>query len=186
MEIQEKLFSKLDSLRDEIVNELTINVRLRWFVAFAFLLLYLGVITFLINSSNQASQKYNFALSELSRINNQTSEQRWPDRALRARNMAISLEKRLWKGETPGLAEAGFERWIRTTLSGYGIEVRRVQLTRGPVQEDKSNLDNNFLSDIQRLRAKVICPLNEIGLIRFLEIASRNTSWIVIEKLIIL
>jgi len=185
MDIQEKFFSKFDSLRNEILNQLEENIRLRWFVAFAFIMLYLGTITFLINSSNQASQKYNLALSELSRVNNQTSEQSWPDRALRARNMSLSLEKRLWKGDTPGLAEAGFERWIRTTLNGYGIEVRRVQLTRGPIQEEKSNLDFNVLSDVQRLRAKVICPLNETGLIRFLEIASKNTSWIVIEKLTI-
>ena len=34
-------------------------------------------------------------------------------------------------------------------------------------------------------RAKVITPLKESGLVKFLNIASQNDSWVVVEKLII-
>ena len=38
---------------------------------------------------------------------------------------------------------------------------------------------------IQRIRAKVIAPLKEAGLIRFLKSTSEKNSWIIVEKLII-
>ncbi len=175
----------LDRARERVESELTTNARLRWLVAAGALALYIGVLLTAWNDVNASRANLHQTQDRLARLEAQASETRWPDRAQQAQALANALEQRLWAGDTPGLAEAGFERWIRQGLEEQGVDIRQVQLSRGPALDNRNDAAGASLADVQRIRAKVVGELNEAALIRFLSAASENQSWIFVEQLII-
>jgi hypothetical protein len=161
------------------------NDHLKWLIVISGFILYLGFVLFLVDQSRTARDDFELSQTRFSQIIAQVKETRWPQRAAEAEALIVSLEQKFWPGETPGLVEAGFERWIRQTLEQHGIEVRQVQLTRGPAFEGNVGFGTDTLPSLRRVRAKVIAPLNEAGLIRFLDDAASNQSSVIIEKLIV-
>ena len=123
---------QIAQLREKLIQETASNDRLKWLLVASLFVLYLGLILYLSGQSSDAANRYQQSQSRLAQIKIQSEETRWPERAASARDLVAQLEKRLWTGETPGLAEAGFERWIRQTFEQYGVDVRQVQLTRAP------------------------------------------------------
>ena len=179
--VEERLVSVIESASDELSS----NERLKWILVTAISVLYLSVVLFLADQAERSSVNYQDAREQLSRLERQSEEVHWPQRASEAQVFVDNLDDRFWPGETTGLAEAGFERWIRQTFDQHGTEVRQVQLTRGPAAEDSSGFQTGSLSSIQRIRAKVIGPLKEDALLRFLYDAANNPSWVDVEQLIV-
>ncbi|NKB43835.1 MAG: hypothetical protein GKS03_06105 [Alphaproteobacteria bacterium] len=171
--------------RENFEREFAANDRLKWLLSMGAVFLYLALILYLSGQSDSAKRDLQFSQAQLSRISAQAEETRWPERAVTAQALINGLEERFWPGETPGLAEAGFERWIRRTFEQHDVQVRQVQLTRSSVLEDEVDTGSTTLSSMQRIRAKVTSPLNEAALIRFLDDAAMNESWIFIEQLIV-
>lgn len=164
--------------------ELENNDRLKWIIIAGAFLLYISFTLFLAGRAEDAQSRYTSTQTRYMRLESQVTDRDWKERADTATAYAASLETRFWQGDTPGLAEAGFERWIRQTLDRHGIEVRQVQLTRGPITEELAGLDKTSLSSIERIRAKVIGPLNEAAIILFLNDAASHQSWIIVEQLV--
>ena len=179
----EIIIPKTKELLLDFKAELNANERLKWLVLVIGCLLYVGPVLYLENLSSSSKMEAQSSQAKLAQLKAQVSETRWPERALEAEQLVKSLEQRYWPGDTPGLAEAGFERWIRTNLERHGMEVRQVQLSRGPV----ANIDGNSaaLSSLQHIRAKVLAPLEEVGLIRFLNDTASSQPWVIVEQLII-
>jgi hypothetical protein len=166
-------------------QEIAGNERLRWLLCLSSLVLYLALILYASGLSDDAQRSLALSQSQFDRLKVQTEDTQWPERAAEAEQLVADLEKRLWPGDTPGLAEAGFERWIRRTFEEYGVQVRQVQLTRGPALEDRGDFTTTNLPSIQRIRAKVISPLNEAALVNFLNDSANHQAWVVVEQLIV-
>ena len=175
----------IEQSRERLETELSSNPRLRWLILGGAFTLYIGVLLTLWNTVTDARIHLTLEHDRLARLEAQVAETQWPTRAESAQVLAANLERKLWPGDTPGLAEAGFERWIRQSLESEGVEVRQVQLTRSPVQEDRSEIARPALAQVQRIRAKVVAPLDEAALIRLLSVAAENPSWILVEQLIV-
>ncbi len=170
---------------DKVSQEIAGNERLRWLLCLSGLVLYLALLLYASGLSDDAQRSLELSQSQFARIKVQTEDTQWPERAAEAEQLVADLEKRLWPGETPGLAEAGFERWIRRTFEEYGVQVRQVQLTRGPALEDRGDFTTTNLPSIQRIRAKIISPLNEPALVNFLNDSANHQAWVVVEQLIV-
>lgn len=182
---QDQIISLYYKIKSDVYNEIRDNQRLQIIAILGFITIYFSVISYLLNNTREVIIDFDQLIYEKSQLKSQIGEQNWPGRATDAKNLLTKLKDKLWTGDTPGLAEADFETWIRKTLSQNGIDVRRVQLTRGPVNSDLMFSDKEKNLGIQRIRAKVIAPLKEAGLIRFLKSTSEKNSWIIVEKLII-
>ena len=182
---QDQIISLYYKIKSNVYNEIRNNQRLQIIAILGFITIYFSVISYLLNNTREVIIDFDQLIYEKSQLKSQIGEQNWPGRATDAKNLLTKLKDKLWTGDTPGLAEADFETWIRKTLSQNGIDVRRVQLTRGPVNSDLMFSDKEKNLGIQRIRAKVIAPLKEAGLIRFLKSTSEKNSWIIVEKLII-
>ena len=176
---------QLGELIENFRSELQSNDRLKWMLVGGAFVIYLSLIGFLIRQSNDARQDYIVGRNQFLRLDQQASEIGWLERATKAEDLLDTLDDQFWPGNTTGLAEAGFERWIRQNLDKYDTEVRQVLLTRGPAVEDEMDLIPDPLRSALKIRAKVIGPLNEAGVIQFLNDAGKHTSWIIIERLAI-
>lgn len=189
MSIRTSLLDPLElqfaQLREKFIHETASNDRLKWLLIASLFILYFGLVLYLLGQSSDAENRYQQSQSRLAQIKIQSEETRWPQRAASAQELVAQLGQRLWTGETPGLAEAGFERWIRSTFDQYGVDVRQVQLTRGPAAESGLDFGQQDTNPIQRIRAKVISPLNEAALINFLNDAANHDSWLIVEQLIV-
>lgn len=169
---------------ERLEKELEKNERLIWLFGLGIAVLYMSFVLYLADQSDQAERRYISTQARLTQLQTQTSGEDWAKKAADAVAYNNTLTERFWPGDTPGLAEAGFERWIRQTMDGYGIAVRQVQLTRGSVLEDEVGFETTALSSVERLRAKVIGPLNEPALIRFINDAAFHDSWVVVEQFV--
>jgi hypothetical protein len=167
----------------DMTQEFHRNERLRWICAFGLSVLYLLLVTVSSDISEGAKRQFSSYQSKLSITSMRANEIGWSQRALDAESLTKDLRQRMWVGDTPGLAEAGFERWIRQTLSLHGIKVRQVTLTRNPLPESNKNTEN--IASIEALKARVIASLNESALINFLNDTSQHQSLMIIEKLFI-
>ena len=174
-----------NSKKADFSNELRNNQRLQLMSLSGFIILYLLILSSLFNITNQTIKDLQDIIFESSQLKSQIGKQNWSEREEESKKILGQLKSGLWAGETPGLAEADFEAWIRKNLKNNGVDVRRVQLTRAPVDNDLMLSEEERVRGIQRIRAKVITPLKESGLVKFLNIASQNDSWVVVEKLII-
>lgn len=170
---------------ERVSQEIIGNERLRWLLGLSGLVLYFALVLYVSGLSDSAQKNLQLSQSQLARVTVQTEGTEWPARADDAEQLVADLEKRLWPGDTPGLAEAGFERWIRRTFEEYGVQVRQVQLTRGPALEDRSDFATTNLPSIQRIRAKVISPLDEAALVNFLSESANHQAWVIVEQLIV-
>lgn len=183
--IPESIKTLISQSTDRFSQEIAGNERLRWLLGLSGLILYFALILYLSGLTDGAQRSLQLSQSQLARITVQTEDTQWPERAAEAEQLVANLEKRLWPGDTPGLAEAGFERWIRRTFEEYGVQVRQVQLTRGPALEDRGDFTTTNLPSIQRIRAKVISPLNEAALVNFLNDSANQKAWVIVEQLIV-
>ena len=98
----------------------------------------------------------------------------------------LTLEERFWIGNTPGLAEAGFERWLRDRLTRYktepqSITVRRVAVS--PPSTDPQSRDP--LANVERMTAKIMMPFDQTGLIGFLDDIAESERVMVVDRLIV-
>ena len=183
--IRQPFSTLLTDLLQRTVTEFESNERLKWGLIAAIFIMYTALTNYFSEQAEKAKLAYLDSQNQLNILTAQISETRWPERAVQARSLVEKLNAQFWPGETTGLAEAGFERWVRQSFDRYGTEVRQVQLTRGPVQENQNEYRSETLSDVLVIRAKAIGPLKEDALISFLNDAAQNPSQIIVEQLII-
>lgn len=182
--LPKNLTALLSTVRERFETEIANNERLKWLLALGAFALYLAALLYLVGVSDSAQKSFLLTQTRLLQLETQVEDRGWAERATNTKAVSDALEERFWPGDTPGLAEAGFERWIRQTLERHGIEVRQVQLLRSPVLDDIVDQESAALSSAERIRAKVIGPLNEAAIIRFLDDAASHTSWVIVEQFV--
>ena len=111
-----------------LIIELRQNTRLRvgiWLIV-ALLLSYL---TLLFNDYNaQIKQDYHNALTRFNQLQTLSQQTFWLERANQAQTLRTQLETRLWQADTKGLAQATFQKWLKTQADRATLENVRLQV----------------------------------------------------------
>ncbi len=127
--------------------------------------------------------RYSLTQSNLARLRAQITTDVWPGRKEQSQILKALLDDRFWSAQTPGLADAGFERWLRDHLSRYQmvplqqIQVRRIPASRPGAPEYEA------LADLQRMTAKILLPFNGDGLTEFLKDVAESEKTIIVDHM---
>ncbi len=122
---------------------------------------------------------------DLERLKEQIETSSWEERQNQSQVLKSILEERLWTAQTPGLAEAGFERWLRERLAQHHMEPQQLQIRRVPVTaEPDAGVAEHPLAGVQRMTVKILVPFDQTGLLGFLADISSGNETLVVERLI--
>ncbi|TAK99892.1 MAG: hypothetical protein EPO08_15215 [Rhodospirillaceae bacterium] len=154
--------------------------------ALAILMIWLGLNTWVGHIEHQ----YGDVRINLARLKAQVESGAWSERKSQSHILKSVLEDRLWTAETPGLAEAGFERWIRDHLANSRIEPQQIQIRRVPLVQSadaKSAGDatGDPLASVQRMTAKILMPFDENALVALLADIAESNKIMTVDRLVV-
>ena len=172
-------------LLERFGHDLVITDRLKVLLAGAAAIFVLSIFIGLNSFIESLENRHTRAQVALERLKIQIENSAWKDRQNQSQILKSVLQDRLWAAPTPGLGEAGFERWLRDRLVQHKMEPQQLQIRRVPViSQVEEGASPNPLKDIQRMTVKIIMPFDQIGLIRFLEDIALGSKTLVVERLI--
>ena len=150
------------------------------------LVLVLSVTIAIASAADHAKREYRTNRIAYERLRTQVQTGSWAERRAQSQALKLTLEERFWIGNTPGLAEAGFERWLRDRLTKYktepqSISVRRVAVT--PPGTDANSRDP--LATVERMTAKIMMPFDQASLVGFLADIAESERVMVVDRLIV-
>jgi hypothetical protein len=108
----------------------------------------------------------------------------WAERRAQSDATKLALEERFWIATTPGLAEAGFERFLRDHLSRYKIEPQQIQVRRVAIATGPDAQTRGPLANMERMTAKLMIPFDQSALVGFLADIAESERAIVIDRMI--
>jgi hypothetical protein len=134
--------------------------------------------------------QHNDVRVNLARLKAQVESGAWSERKSESHVLKSVLEDRLWTAETPGLAEAGFERWIRDHLANSRIEPQQIQIRRVPLVQSTdakgaADTSGDPLAGVQRMTAKVLMPFDETALLALLADIAESNKVMTVDRLIV-
>lgn len=173
-----------------LLNRVNLDVpdsgRLRWMLTALGLAVWLSIVLALSNQIDAESGRRRAVSADIARFTAISRDNTWESRAQQARALRVQLEGRLWTAATPGLAEAGFESWLRDLLQRRGIEVQQIQIARVPLTTDSNpSAAPNALTGLERMTAKVISSFKSRGLVEAAADISEYDRVLMIDRLII-
>ncbi len=179
-----RLLAQLElQLRTRFGNDLGLTDRVKMLITLAVGVIILSGLFGLHQIVSGMAAKYASTQTNLVRLKAQVTTDVWPARKEQSRFLKSLMEDRLWSAQTPGLADAGFERWLRDHLTRYQLEplqqiqVRRIPLTRPGAPTTDS------LSSLQRMTAKILLPFNGDALAGFLKDIAEGEKTIIVEHM---
>ncbi len=111
------------------VEELQHNRRLRlglWAIL-GIVLLYLVLLTG--DALEAARAERTEAVARLAEVEDLAAERdSWSERVTQARALRSELDRRLWRSDTPGLAQASLQSWLENTARKAGIDNPRISM----------------------------------------------------------
>ncbi len=130
-------------------------------------------------------RRYATAQADMMRLKAQIETKVWQERKQQGQILKSQLEERLWAAQTPGLADAGFERWLRERLTRYRLDpLQQIQVRRIPAGKQAASAPGSDpLSDLQRMTAKVVIPFEQAGLTGFLADVAEGDKAVVVDRL---
>jgi hypothetical protein len=185
------LHKLLDRLRAEIARrfgrDVVLNERLKIMISGIVALLILSALIGLHQFTRALERDYARTKVDLARLEAQIASGGWQERRQQSQVLKSLLEERLWTAQTPGLADAGFERWLRDRLAPHKLEpISQIQVRRVPlVRQTQPGEQANPLSTIQRMTAKLVLPFDGPGLTNFLADVAEGDKSVVIDRLIV-
>jgi len=176
-----------ERLQGPLITEIQNNKRLLWLFSALCLIIYISILVTLNSQLDLSHTVFQESRNELRRLEAQTTNTSWSNRLTDSRNLRFQLTNKLWEAQTPGLAEANFERWIRDGLSKGNMEARQVVVRRSPFNQQSvlSSATSNMDESMQRMTAKIITQLDPGGLIQFLAEAAEYEKWVLVDLLVI-
>jgi hypothetical protein len=102
-------------------------------------------------------------------------EREWPARAAASAEARRSLEARLWKGQSNGMARADLQDWVTTNAREAGLERVQVKIELAKLKGLPANL--------REVTATITALDTEASLIAFLDRIKRETRLLVIDHL---
>lgn len=160
--------------------------RLGWMLAALAGVIWLSLVLTLSDRIDVAEAKRNSVAADIARLKAMTSDNSWDQKAQEARALRVMLEGRLWKADTPGLAEASFEAWLRDVMKRRGIDVQQIQIARVPLTtETNPNASADLLTGLERMTAKVISSFRSRGTVEASADIAEYEKSVMIDRLVI-
>jgi hypothetical protein len=183
-----KLIDRVKSeVRQRFGKDLVLTDRLKGLLSAVTGLVVLSMLIGMHQLVSALERDYERAQVEKARLEAQIQAGGWDQRKQQSQVLKSLLEERLWSAQTPGLADASFERWLRDRLTPHKLEpIAQIQVRRVPVvRQVQSGEADGPLSSVQRMTAKLILPFDGAGLTHFLaDVAEANKS-VVIDRMIV-
>ena len=129
---------------------------------------------------------YLAARADMIRLQTQISTNAWQQRQQQSQVLKSVLEERLWTAQTPGLADAGYERWLRERMGRYKMEPsQQIQIRHvaAAARAATAAATPDSLADVQRMTAKIVLPFDPQGLTQFLADVAEAEKTVVIDRL---
>ena len=172
----------------ELRAQLQGNARLRWG---AWLIIGIVWVYALLVAGDavRAERERATALAEqVDRLRPPKGADPWPQRADDARQQLAALQSMLWQGGVDGgsgdigLAEAGFQDWVRATAAKSGVRLREMSLARSTVAAGAAA---SPASGAQGIRLRLNLEWSHVELMAFLAEIGRHERVIVVERLLL-
>ena len=120
---------------------------------------------------------YREATHRLERVIASGEEKDWATRAAASATIRRSLEARLWKGESEGMARADLQDWLTNNAHEAGLEKAqvRIELVKPP----------GTPADFRQLTATITATQTETSLLSFLDKIKREPRLLVVDHLLV-
>ena len=133
---------------------------------------------------------YRDARVNLARLKTQVESGAWSERKDQSHALRSVLEARLWIAETPGLAEASYERWMRDHINRNKFELLQLQIRRVPLVQageakSRNDASDDPLASLQRMTAKILMPFDESVLLDVLADIAEGDKLMTIDRLVV-
>ena len=174
----------MDYIRRHVSQEMVSNERLATLLGAAGILVLLSGLYGFWSLTSGMGRELTASKTSLARLEAEVTGDAWTKRLEVTRALKAQLSVRLWDAPTPGLAEAGFETWLRTHFSRHGGTIQQVQMTRSPAL-GRDGQTTPTLVGLQRMTAKVIAPFDQAVLVNVLADASEAEKIIVVDRVIV-
>lgn len=184
----QKLLDRLRAeARSRIGHDVVLTDRLKVMISVAVGLVVLAALAAMHQAVSSFERDYERVQIDKARLEAQIASGGWQDRKQQSQVLKSLLEERLWAAQTPGLADAGFERWLRDRLSPHKLEpIAQIQVRRVPlVRQVQPGEQAGPLSTVQRMTAKLILPFESAGLSHFLADIAEADKAVVVDRLIV-
>jgi chorismate mutase len=180
----------IESYVRDLVNRARLQLpepgRLGWMLAALSGAVWLSIVLTLSDRIDVAAARRMTVAADIARLKAMTSDNSWDQKAQEARALRVMLEGRLWKADTPGLAEASFEAWLRDVMKRRGIEVQQIQIARVPLTtQSNPNASAEMLSGLERMTAKIISDFRSRGTVDAAADIAEYEKSVTIDRLII-
>ena len=164
-------------------NDLVLTDRIKILITVAAGVLIISALFGLHRYVDGIHERYTRTQTSLVRLRAQVTTDVWPARKQQSQILKALLEDRFWSAPTPGLADAGFERWLRDHLGRYQMEpLQQIQVRRIPASRPGAP-GFESLADLQRMTAKILLPFNGDGLTDFLKDVAEAEKTIIVDHM---
>jgi hypothetical protein len=182
----QKLLDRLKAEADARIGPVILTDRLRTLVSAAGGLLVLAALFGLHQMVSSLERGYERAQIDKARLEAQIRTGGWEERKQQSQVLKSVLEERLWAAQTPGLADASFERWLRDRLTPHKLEpIAPIQVRRIPLTRQTQTSETSPLSTVQRMTAKLILPFDGSGLAQFLADIADADKAVVVDRMMV-
>ena len=190
MKIPASLKQAADELRARYAarfgREIVISDRLKTLIAAGAFILLVSSLIGLHQLVSSLEKSYVRAQVDMTRLESQIRTNVWQGRKQQSQVLKSVLEERLWTAQTPGLADANFERWLRDRMSRYKMEpTQQIQIRRVAVGKNAPAGGGDKLASVQRMTAKVVLGFDPQGLSGFLADVAEGEKTVVIDRLVV-
>src|SRR5689334_3728745 len=111
-------------------SDLVVSDRFKVLIAAAGVVLFLFTLFAMHQGVVSLERRYVKAQTDSTRLRKQIETNLWQQRKQESQVLKAVLLERMWSAQTPGLAQANFERWLRDRLTRYRIEPQQQIQTR--------------------------------------------------------
>ncbi len=181
----------LDRLRAEararLGHDLGLTDRVKVLISVAAGLMILAALVGMHQTVSSFERDYQRVQIDKARLEAQIKAGGWQERKQQSQVLKSLLEERLWAAQTPGLADASFERWLRDRMSPHKLEpIAQIQVRRVPLMRPmQASEQEGPLAAVQRMTAKLVLPFESAGLSHFLADIAEADKAVVVDRLIV-
>ncbi len=184
MNLSNSLTPALAYLRRHISQEAVSNERLVLLSGGAVVLVALSLLFGFWSLTSRKGEELSKSRAAMIRLQAEVTGDQWPKRLETTQALKTQLSVRLFDAPTPGLAEAGFESWLRNRFTSYGGAPQQIQITRSPAV-GRDGQTTSTLAGLQRMTAKVIAPFDQSVIMKVLGDLAEAEKIMVVDRFIV-
>ena len=106
----------------ELFNQWRENPRLRFGVLIIIVVIAIYIFLSLEDIREKQEVEYNQEIERYQRMLVIAEQRFWPERAAQARSQRVQLQAGLWRAESPGLAQAALQSWLKQKLHKFKLD----------------------------------------------------------------